>query len=172
MDKHARALDVAQEGVPQTGPGAGALDEPGQVSQGRAALVVGVDGRKVEDAEVRLERRERVVGDLGVGCRQGRQEGRLAGVGQAHEADVGDEPQLQAQPSLLARLSLLGVLGRLVRRRREVRVAQPATTPAGHHEALSGEDEIGHEIAGGGLEDDRARRDRQLEVGAGLAVPA
>ena len=65
---------------------------------------------EVHDAEVRLERRERVVGDLGLRGGQGREQRGLAGVRQPDEPDVGDEPQLEAQPVLLAGLALLGML--------------------------------------------------------------
>ena len=50
----------------------------------------------VDDAEAGMQRGERIVGDLRLGGGDGGEEGRLAGVGQADEADVGD--QLQAQP--------------------------------------------------------------------------
>ena len=56
-----------------------------------------------DDAEVRLQRRERIVGDLRLGRRDAREEGRLAGVGQADEADIGDQLQPQPDPRLLAR---------------------------------------------------------------------
>ena len=52
-----------------------------------------------DDAEVGHQRREGVVGDLGLGRRDGRDEGRLAGVGEPDEGDVGDEPQLEARAS-------------------------------------------------------------------------
>ena len=58
---------------------------------------------EVHDAEVRLERRERVVGDL---RRRGGDRGeqrRLAGVRQPDQADVGDQPELEPDPALLAR---------------------------------------------------------------------
>ena len=80
---------------------------PGHVGDRRAPLVVLAE---VEHPEVRLERRERVVGDLRVGRRQRGEQGRLAGVRQADEPDVGDQPELEAEPALLARLALLGVL--------------------------------------------------------------
>ena len=91
---------------------------------------------EVEHAEVRLEGRERVVGDLRAGGGERREEGRLAGVRQPDEADVGDQPQLEADPALLARLALLGVLRGLVGRRREVDVAEAAPAAAGDHGQL------------------------------------
>ena len=142
MHEHASPLHVAQEGMAQAGPRAGALDEPRQVGDGGPALVGGVVHGQVQHAQVRLEGREGVVGHLGPGCREGRQERGLARVGKAHEADVGDEPQLQPQAALLAGLALLGMLGRLVGGRGEVRVAEAASAAPRHHEALGREDEV------------------------------
>ena len=47
---------------------------------------------------------------------------------------------------------------------------RPPRPPRGDHDALSREDQVGHDVATGGIEDDRARRYRQLQVIAGLAV--
>ena len=97
---------------------------------------------EVHDPEVGLERRERVVGDLGLGGREGGEQRRLAGVREPDEADIGDETELQAEPALLARLALLGVLRRLVGGRREVLVAEPAASTARDDRLLAGGDEV------------------------------
>ena len=82
------------------------------------------------------------------------------------------EPQLEAQPVLLAGLALLGVLGRLVGRRLEVRVAQAAAAAARHGRLLARRDQVGDEGARGVLDDRGAGRDLEQQVLAGLAVPA
>ena len=174
LDEHARPLDVAQERVPEAGAGAGALDQAGHVGDGRAPEV-GVDpalAREVHHAQVRLERGERVVGDLGRRRGERREQRRLPGVRQPDEPDVGDEPQLQPDPALLARLALLGVARRLVRRRREVDVAEAASAAARGHDGLSDRDEVGDQLAGRVVEHGRARRDVEDEVVAGRPVPA
>ena len=61
VDEDPRPLDVAQEGVAESGPAARALDEPGHVGDRRSPFVVVAE---VHDPEVRLERGERIVGDL------------------------------------------------------------------------------------------------------------
>ena len=160
-----RALDVAQEGVAQAGARAGALDEAGHVGDGRPAMVLGIDRLEVEDAEVRRQGREGVGRDLGIGRRQGREEGRLAGVGQADEPDVGDEPELEPQLAILARLALLGVARRAMGGRREVDVAQPAAPAAGDHHPLAGGDEVRDQVAAALVEDAGPRRHGQLELG-------
>ena len=113
VDEDPCPLDVAQERVAEPRAAAGALDQAGHVGDRRPALVLVTE---VQDAEVRFERRERVVGDLGGRGGEGGEQRRLAGVRQAHEPDIGDEAQLEPQPVLLARLALLGVLGRLMGR--------------------------------------------------------
>ena len=168
MDEDPRPLDVAQERVAEAGAARRALDQAGDVGDRRPSLVVLAE---VHDAEVRLEGRERVVGDLRLRRGQRREERGLAGVRQPDEPDVGDEPQLQAQPALLAGFALLGVLGRLVGRGLEVRVAEAAAATAGDHRLLAGRDEVGEERARLVVEDGGPGRDVEDQVVAGLAVP-
>ena len=92
VDEQPGALDVRQELVPEPGAAAGALDQPGNVGDHELAVV------GLERPERGLERRERVVGDLGVRARQARQQRRLAGVWQPDQADVGDQLELQRDP--------------------------------------------------------------------------
>ena len=96
VHEQARALDVGEEVVAEAGAVAGALDQPRDV--GDDELAVGA----VERAEHRLERRERVGGDLRRGPRHAPQQRGLAGVGQPDEADVGEQLQAQVDPALLA----------------------------------------------------------------------
>jgi len=63
VDEDPRPLDVAQEGVAQPRAGRGSLDESRHVRDRGPALVVRAERH---DAEVRLQRREGVCGDLGV----------------------------------------------------------------------------------------------------------
>ena len=84
----------ARKSWPSPAPLAGALDQPRDVGDHELAL------GGLERAEHRLERRERVVGDLRRGARQARDQRRLAGVGQPDEPDVGEQLELQLdQPS-------------------------------------------------------------------------
>ena len=113
-----------------------------------------------------------IVGDLGRRGGDRREDRRLARVRQPDEADVGDQPELEADPALGARLALLGVLRRLVGRGLEVRVAEPAATAAGDHRALADRDEVRQQRAGLVVVDRRAGRDVEGQVVAGLAVPS
>ncbi len=58
MKQHVGALDVAEEAVAEAGALVGALDQPGDVGDDQFAPV------DAGDAEVRRQRRERIVGDL------------------------------------------------------------------------------------------------------------
>ena len=69
-----RALDVREEVVSEPGAGACPLDQPGDVGDDELAVV------GLERAEHRLERRERVGGDLRLRARHAREQRRLAGV--------------------------------------------------------------------------------------------
>ena len=119
-----RALDVREEVVAEAGAGARALDQPGDVGDHELALV------GFEHPENRRERRERVVGDLRRGAREAREQRGLAGVGQADEADVGEQPQAELEPAFLARQPALGEAGGLARGGGEALVALAAAAPA------------------------------------------
>ena len=90
-----------------------------------------------ERAEHRRERRERVVGDLRPCAGEARQQRGLAGVGDADEADVGDQLQAQLDPPVLARKAALAETGRLARRSGELLVAPPAAAAASRDDALA-----------------------------------
>ena len=68
VQQQRRALDVRQEAVPEPGALAGALDEPGDVGDHGRPLA------EVQHAEVGVDGRERVRGDLGVRPRQRREQ--------------------------------------------------------------------------------------------------
>ena len=89
VDEHRAALDVAQELQAQALAGVGAGDQAGDVGDGERRAA-GLD-----DAEVRHQRRERVVGDLRPGGGQRGDEARLAGAREADERDVGDALELE-----------------------------------------------------------------------------
>ena len=92
MQQQARALQVAQELVAEARAFGGAFDQSRNVGDDEAASFVGA-----HDAELRRERRERIVGDLGPRRRDRADQRRLAGVGQAEQADVGEHLELELQ---------------------------------------------------------------------------
>ena len=146
-----RALDVREEVVAEPGAGRGALDQPRDVGQHELA-VLGVDR-----PEHRLQRRERIRGDLRLRPRHPGQQRRLAGVRQPDEPDVGQQLQLQLDLALLARQPLLGQPRRLPHRGGEVLVPAPARAAAGDRDLLARP----HEVVAAAVPalDGRARRD-------------
>ena len=107
-----------------------AFDQAGNVGQHEFAAV------DPHHAELRMQRGERIVGDLRLGGADRGEEGRLAGIRQADEAGVGDQLQPQPDPALLARLAGIGVARRAVGRGLEMRVAEAAIAALGEHDAL------------------------------------
>ena len=97
VDEQVRPLDVPEELVAQPVAGVGPFDQAGDVGHDEV-LILGDDR-----AQVGVLGGERIIGDLGMGARDPREQRRLAGVGQADQADVGDDLQLQDDPALLAR---------------------------------------------------------------------
>ncbi len=84
-------LDMPEELMAETFALRRALDEARDVSEHHLELVVHPD-----DTEVRLQRRERIVGDLGLRGRHRTDEGRLADIGKADDGDVGHELEFKA----------------------------------------------------------------------------
>jgi hypothetical protein len=78
MQQHARALQMLEKANAESCAIGRALDEPGNVGHDEAALVA--DG---DDAEVRIQRGERIIGDLGTRCRNRRDERGFTGVRQS-----------------------------------------------------------------------------------------
>ncbi len=141
----------------------GPFDEPGDVGDDDLA-VVGLDR-----PQVGLQRGERVVGDLRLGARQAGDERRLAGVGQADEADVGQQAQLQLDLPFLPGQPLLGQARRLPGRRREGLVAAPAGAPAGDAHLLARRDHVeARAVPATDLRAGRDAHDERVPVGAVL----
>ena len=149
--------------MPRPAPSCAPSIRPGNVGQHEVAR-----GR-AHHAEVGVQRREGIVGDLRLGGAHRGQEGRLAGVRQADDAGIGDQLQPQPDGQLLAGLARVGAARRLVGRRLEMRVAEAAVAAPGDAGAVAGLDQIGQQrllVLGQHL---RARRHRDHHVLAGGA---
>ena len=105
------------------------------ISPGMSATTKLRSPRQLDHAEVGGERGEGVVGDLGPGPADDADERRLAGVGVADDADVGQQLELELEVLLLARGPVLRVARRLVGRGGEVDVAEAAAPALGDHHA-------------------------------------
>ena len=165
MEQHARALQVAQELVAETCTVGRSFDEAGDVGDDEAAPVVDAD-----DAEIRRECGERIVGDFGPRGRYRADERALAGVRHAEEAHVGQHPELEMQPPLLACFAGRRLARRPVRARLEVNVAETARAALRDAHLLQVGREIGDELAGVGVGDHRADGHAQHDVFGAAAV--
>ena len=158
MDQHAGALDMAEEAVADAGAFMGALDQPGNIGQHKVALA------DRDDAKVGMERGEGIIGDLGLGRRDRREEGRFAGIGQADQSGVGDQLQPQPDPLLGAFLAGVGVARRLVGRGLEMGVAEAAIAAGEQRHGLADRGEVGDQRLVVVLEDLRADGDAKDHV--------
>ena len=155
VHEQARSLEMREELVAEPGTLARALDQPGDVGDHELALV------RLDRAEHRLDRRERVVGDLRLRVRDPAQERRLAGVRQAGQRGVGEELQVQLVLALLAGKAGLRESGRLPGRGGEAAVAAPAGAAAREHRPSARVGQVGDQLVVR-VEDLRAGRDPQL----------
>src|SRR5258706_247994 len=132
------------------------------------------------DAERGHERRKRIVGDLGLGRGEPRDQRGLARVGEPDHPHVGQELQLEVDPPLLARPPQVGAARGAIGRGGEAGIAAPAAGSAGDLEPLPGLGEVAQRQAAVPLGDRGAERHAQdgveaaraLLVGAFAVLPA
>ena len=141
VDQRGAALDVAQEVVAEAAALARALDQPGHVGDGEGGLPRG------DDAEVGHQRRERVVGDLRPGPRQRRDQAGLAGAGEADQADVGDDLELEDDHPVVAGLAEQREAGGLALGGGQRGVAETAAAALGDHHLGARADQVGEHVA-------------------------
>ena len=140
-----------------------ALDEAGDVGQHKAGVAV------LDDAQVRLQGGEVVVGDLRPRRRHHGQDRGLAHVREAHQAHVRDGLQLQRQLDHVPLLPGLGKLGRLARGRGKVLVAEAAIAALHQRLARAGLVQVQQQLARGLLPHHRSRGHLDHHRLAGLA---
>ena len=158
-------LDMLEELEPQSLPLVGPFDDAGNVGHHERPRAAELD-----DAEIGLERREGIVGDLGARGAEHREQRALAGVRLADQAHVGDQLEHELELPLLALLARLPLPRRLVRRRGEARVAPPAPAAARHAHRVAVVEDFRDQLAGGEVPHHRAGRHRQVDVGGGAPV--
>ena len=157
MNQNPGAFDVAEELDAETGAKMRALDEAGHVGHDEG-LLVGFRANS-HDAEVGFEGGEGVVGDLGLGCRDARDERGFAGVGVAHQANVGQQLQFESVVALFAGASQFVLAGRLVNAGGKVLVAASAAPALGDDHLFVGRLEVVDQLACVVIEEGCAYRD-------------
>ena len=139
-DENTGSFHVAKKLMPEATTLARPLDEAGYVSH-HELVIVGA-----HDAELWLQRREGIVSDLGSGGGQAGDQRALAGVREADEGDVGEEPQLEVEPPLLTRLALFAEPRRPKPVGQEPGVASPPLASSGGPPPVTLGAEIGLEL--------------------------
>ena len=137
MDQRTAALDMAEETVADPRTLVRALDQPRNVGEHELRALV------ADDAEVRMQRREGIVGDLRLRRGDARKQRGLPGIRQADDADIGDELQPEPNPLLFAFLAGIGAARRAVGGGLEMRVAEAAVPAFGQKLALAELGEVG-----------------------------
>src|SRR3954447_18262637 len=108
MQQHATALDVTEEAVAEADTLVRILNESRQVGEDELALV------DAHDSELRMQRGERIVSNLGLRGADCCEKGRLAGVRQSDEPGIRDQLEAKPDGALCAGQSGIGVAWRLV----------------------------------------------------------
>ncbi len=141
-----------------------ARDQAGHVGDGEDVA------RGLHDAEVRHQRRERVVGDLRLGRAHRRDQRALARARVADQRDVRDRLEFEHVLAGLALLAEQREAGGLALGRGQRRVAQAAGAALGQHQLRARADQVGHQLAVPGL-DHGAAGHGQHHVRAVRALP-
>ena len=155
---------MTQEEVAETGAFARAFDQTRDVGDHEALF-----GTDAHHAEMRMQGREGVVGDLGTGVAHGRDEGGLARVGHAQQTDVGKHLELKTQGAVLTGFAGRALTRRTVHARFEVQIAQAALAACGQKLTVAVVRQIGHGFARGLVDDERAHGHAQHDVFAARA---
>jgi hypothetical protein len=116
---------MAEEPVADADALMGALDQAGDIREHEFAAIDG------GDTEIGMQRGEGVIGDLRPGAGDGGEEGRLAGIGQADQAGVGNQLEPEPDGFFLAFKAGIGVARSLIGRGLEMGIAETAIAADG-----------------------------------------
>src|SRR5689334_166051 len=150
---------MAEKPGPEAGAFARSFDQPRQISEHEFGLVV-----DPHDAELRMQGRERIVGDFRLGVRQARQQRRFPGIRQPDQTGIGDQLEAQPHPEFASGPTRTGAARRLIRRALVMRVAETAITAAQQHDTLTRFGQVGEHGFLVVVEHLRPDRDAQHEV--------
>src|SRR5579883_745425 len=159
MQKNPTTLEVAEEPVAEADALMRPLDQAGNISEHEFSPI------DCNDAELRHERGERIVGNLRFrGC-DGGEKGRFAGIRKPDDTRIGDQLEPQPDGALFTRLPRVRPSRGAVGRRLEMRVAETAIAAARQQGALAALGEIGEQGRAVLLVDLRADRHFEDRVG-------
>ena len=97
MQENPATLDVTEKAITEANAFMRALDQAGNISEHEFAPVAS------DDAKLRLQRRERIIGNLRFGGADRSKERRFSGIRQPDETGVGDQLEPQTGSCVLRR---------------------------------------------------------------------
>ena len=109
-----------------------AFDEARQIGEHEIGAV------DAHHAELRGQRGEGIIGDLGLGGGDAREKRRFACIGQADKPRIGDQLQFEDDGFFLGRLARIGIGRRLVGGTLEMRIAEAAIAALSRRTPLTG----------------------------------
>ena len=110
MQQRAAALDMTEKTIAEADPLVRALDQAGNVSDNDLVVI------DAGDTELRHQRGEGIVGDLGASPADRGEKCRFTRIRQPHQTDIGDQFEAQPDPMLLAGAAIVGTTRRLIDR--------------------------------------------------------
>ena len=161
MQQQPRALQVAQELVPEPRAFRGPFDQAGDVGHYKTLL-----RPDTHHAQIGVQRGERVIGNLGPRIRYCGNESGLAGIGHAEQADIGKHFQFQLEVSLLAWPTRRFLARRTVDGAFEAHVAKAAVAPLGNGDDLTGHQQLEQDLTGFGIAENGAHGHLERDVAA------
>ncbi len=131
MQENTRALDMAEEAVAKADAFARPFDQARNIGNDKLAAI------HARNAQIGMQRGERIIGNLRLGRCHACEESGLSGIGQADQTGIGNQFQAQPDGALDAFLSGIGAARRTVGRGREMQVAETAIAALGETIALA-----------------------------------
>ena len=119
------------------------LDDAGNVGHDERFMVA-----NLHDAQIGFERGEGIVGDLGFGGGNSREQRTLARIGKAHQSHVGQHLQFENESPFVALFARLGVARRLVGGAFEMPVAETSAAAMQQHQPFSVGGNLPHRLDG------------------------
>ena len=165
VEQDTGALQVLEEADAEAGTVGGSFDQARDGGDGGA-----LSGASPHAAQGGGPRGVRGGGDLRAGCGDGADERALAGVGQAEQADIGEDAQFEAQLALLARLARRRLARGAVGARLEMDVAEATLAASGQQDRFAVDIKIGDDLPAIDIGDDGADWNTQQDVLAAATV--
>ena len=153
MQQQARTRQVTQEQVTKTGAFACTFNQPRNISYNKALF-----GTDTHYAQMRMQRREGIVGNLGTCVAHGRNESRLSCVGHTEQADVGKHLELEAYCAVLPRLARRALARSTIDACLKVQVTQTALAAGSQKLFVAVVRQVSHRFAGGFVHNERTYR--------------